>query len=1385
MAAQRSGSRLPSWWPIALGAFVLFAALTWALLTREGEAPAPVTEADSASRAEDAERTAESDPALRGGIAAFERSVAAQVRPVAAQPLRGGVRIELERVVWNEPSGARFLTATHASGLLDASALAGGAIVVQNVELRNADVRLSKPAEGAAWNYERLFTEDADRDGPGRLFALRDVRIVNSRAVIELPDGTYVLRDADARLTLAEFTTPGDRERRVNVSALTGMLTLPDTAAPVRVALTDARFTLGDERIGFVVERAGWGDGRLADIRGTWAFAQGTSGIRATGRVESVNLADARGFAPSLPAEGTASFAFELTPIGNARLRIQVHDLEAHTGGSSVFGSLSAVIGGPRAQIGALDLRLDPLRLELVERFTGDTLPYAGALRGTVRGPPTALRFDLVADLTAKRTRESFTTRLVGSAALTEGGFGLASMDAHLEDVPLAALSIVIPGLPLDGRVSGRVRLTGPPDQAPMEVDVRLEVANGSVTLLGFVDLRGAAPSYDLRGRLIGVNLDALLQPEVPPVSLTAAFAARGSGSFKLETAEMRFELFGRFSGWRTGPRDTVGVRLRFARGTLELDTLTARAGPISVAAGGAWHLLEPASGGLAYLVEVRSLSEIAPFVQTADSAGARPAVIAGGSIRAVGAVSGPLAEVRLGGTITGRDFRYGEWAARRVQGEYAYLPGEPYPDADLKLTAQDVRTANVGSFDALAIEGRLSDQNFRITLDGTRPEGRKVELAADGRLDPEAGSRAVLRRLELDLRDQRWALADTAVVSWGGPGLAISNLVVRQVNGAGEMRANGRIPPRGNSDLDLAVRSLPIGDLIQLIGLRETPNVTGMLTADANVRGTSGSPDIRATFRLDQGTLNDVPLAQANGTLRYASGHAAVEAAMRLQDGGSLIADVALPASITLDVPPTFVLDTLGAMRGRLTATRLALATFAELHPQVEDARGTIDGTVELSGSLAEPLVNGALTLDRGQMTIVALDQRFTEISGRVLLDGRLVTLERLRARSDGWLEASGSLSLTDIDDPVVDMTVTLRDFEPIGAEDVDGAGFSGSLEIAGPVSALVAGGRLEVEDGTIPVGRFVRDERILTEEVAELTAVSDTSDASVLPPAGPSWFESLRLDGIVVAVREGVWFTTDDMRARLSGDLTIYKEADDVRIFGGLEGNQGTFAVSVGALLVRRFEIQRANVRFFGMPNPDPALDVIASRKIIDQQGGQFEVLVNVTGTISTPSIALTTPEGATLPESELLNVLVFGEATSSLGGSGITGIPGEPLVTDIIYSGVADWAGMELEEALVEEVGVPVDYFLIRTPAGQLNPSFVLGKQLTNDLFLTFESGVGFSPGIGLDWQIDRQWSLELNLEPTRSVRYFRGIQVPGFDPARNDRQISIDLRRRWTY
>jgi hypothetical protein len=174
-----------------------------------------------------------------------------------------------------------------------------------------------------------------------------------------------------------------------------------------------------------------------------------------------------------------------------------------------------------------MDLRLDPLRMQLVRAFAPG-LPLGGTLTGTATldGSPAGrltFRGDIVHDEGGQRSR------VVGRADFPPGRDAGATVDARFQPLSLATAGRFAPGAGLHGAASGRVRLTGPLRE--LRVDAELDVdGGGAIVVAGTLDLAAARIGYDLDVQVSEFDLAVVTWRAPAATSLSGSIDARGRG---------------------------------------------------------------------------------------------------------------------------------------------------------------------------------------------------------------------------------------------------------------------------------------------------------------------------------------------------------------------------------------------------------------------------------------------------------------------------------------------------------------------------------------------------------------------------------------------------------------------------------------------------------------------------------------------------------------------------------------------------------------------------------------------------------------------------------------------------------------------------------------
>ena len=1302
------------------------------------------------------------------------------------RPTRGDLSFRATRITWQDARRPDFARVGEVRGVINASTAGSGNIVVRGAVISDADIYVEQTTAGGEWNYQRVIDRmrGEDSGGPDKLFVVNDLAVRNTRVRVNTPDRDFVIEGLAAQMPRVELSGPELPAPRVQVARATGTLIMDDERRAF--AVSDARMQFPETGVQFAIASVETGETRLSELDGVWGGNLPGIGIRVNGRAQNVRFEDVSFLSPRLPGTGAAAFAFAVRPVSETRTEIAFTDGNIVSQGSTVRGAASVSIGGETVEVLSIDAQFDPLNLALVEQLLGDTLPYRGTVTGTARGTGGLVAFDVDTRLTSRDVREPFATHLTGTVSFTGGQLSLRQLRADMREVPLLALRAIAPGLPLSGTISGSISLTGTPGDAPLQLNVRLELAMGIAIVEGTLDLRGAEPAYDVTGRLLAVDVNELLEPDVPPVLLSAAFRLNGRG-INPQTMDARASVNGRFTGWRTGPLDSLHTELFVRNGSITIDTAVVRLGSMSGQASGSWRFVSPGSGAIGYAVLFDPVTPFAPYLPGIGSEDAS------GRLHLRGTASGETGRIVFAGDASGSALVVGDWRAGSIEGRYRYVMGPAVPEVQLNLSAASLQTPSAGMYTTATAQLTLLSPRFELEVHADREgNGGDMEIFADGRIPPTGTREVVLHRMRMELGNEQWALAGPAVFTWGSEPNAdvnIGRLDFRQVDGEGRVFIDGRVRPPASADFRVETTALPVGDLQRMLGMQ--PRVEGNLGLAASILVSNGTPRVNGEFQLDSAVVENVSFTSLTGDINYLDNQLVATARAVVDTVGALDLRAELPLDLSFSDSVVIRMRDTGPVRITLVSDRISLAPFAALSREVKDVTGYMTADLAVNGTVQSPELSGTIAVHDAAATIVRAEERYDSINGVLRLENQRATIEQFVARSDGIATASGSIEFANLNRTVFNIAVRLTDFRAAGVENQNAAQVNGDLTLTGPMDNAVLTGEVELSDGYFPVPTVFSSP--LDDELEALALPGATTDTTAEPRA--NFIDNLRIDNFRVRAGESVWFAMTDARAQLEGTLTFNKTGDDIRITGALTGTRGQYTLRAGPI-VRRFDVVQAEVRFIGEPQINPIIDITASRQIIDQAGRQIEILVRVGGTMRAPTLSLASADAANIPQSELLSFLLFGQSNVELTGTGL--VPGQALVVETFWGGLTEMLSLELEDELLD-AGLSFDIFQLRfgnQVANLTEPSVMIGKEITDNVFLTVESALGTLFGGGepisnalnvrLEWRTHPPSQVRLGWELVNPARALRSVTIaqPLLE-VQERRQVTFDFTKRWTW
>lgn len=986
--------------------------------------------------------------------------------------------------------------------------------------------------------------------------------------------------------------------------------------------------------------------------------------------------------ARALPTDGTA------TRAGSAEIRRLIFDgrVQGSMTAPRINGSLDAE--GVRLPEGALDtlsarITMNPVSdVAIPDRFSFMVDAKAAGIQPADKALARALGSTLSLNANGTFNRDGVASvdaaRLETSTARASfaGRVGATVMDGNIEaDVPTLASFSGLAGRTLRGSASVKAKLSGNPRRSDIaaDIDARLrDLSTGTPALDGLlgrsVTLDGslrripggfAFENFRVNGAHLDARADGRATQSMADLGLTIAVdelkhvdarigsgranvTARLSGSLDKPDVTATATLLDVRALDRPIPRLTLQVDAKDITGALQAAiALDGQVG--SKAATGTMHVARPDDGGwlLDRLnVSVGSVALNGNLRIGADQLAQGRLSLSGGKLDDLT----PLVLTKLDGSVEAEiafnAVNGGQDASVTAKGSRLVVAATSVRDFEARLAVSDIYRHPVidGTVQADALTaGGQTFSSVRLVAEGTpdasrftaSASGQGFDLDAQGRVIPGDTIRIELASFKAQRGNRRLALAQPTTISLQNGTASINRLVIAADQG--QVSVSGTV---GNKvDLSVDIRSLPlqIAELaVPNLGLAGTVNGNASITGEAS--NLSGAYNVRVTGlvapQTRQAGLPPLTIA-AQGRL---SGQRA-----------TLDADVAAGRFGTLKVSGSIPLNGADDLALKVSGrTDLAVAnTMLSVGGQRVTGSATLD--LSVAGNLAEPRVQGTVSLAGGTFVDSLQGVQLNDINGRLAARGRILVIENLNARTpnDGTVAVRGQVEIDPAAGWPADLRITSSRAQLVSNANVD-ASVDMDLAISGP---LMNRPRVSGRVGIVTMNVSVPDRLPTT-----LRPLPNTRHVQP-PPAAAARLALARrsqasaaqrrpfsadLDLTIVA-QNRIFVRGRGINAELGGDLRLQGTSRDPVAIGAFELRRGRLDI-VG----RRIDLVRGRLDFTG--DLTPSLDLVA-----ETQAGDVTARITVTGRAVQPEFAFSSSPD--LPQDEILSRILFQRPSGGL--------------------------------------------------------------------------------------------------------------------------------------
>ncbi|MDG2308851.1 MAG: translocation/assembly module TamB domain-containing protein [Candidatus Binatia bacterium] len=574
------------------------------------------------------------------------------------------------------------------------------------------------------------------------------------------------------------------------------------------------------------------------------------------------------------------------------------------------------------------------------------------------------------------------------------------------------------------------------------------------------------------------------------------------------------------------------------------------------------------------------------------------------------------------------------------------------------------------------------------------------------------------------------WRLVSPAKVDVTADGVAVQD--VRVEVGGGRIEAQGHVAGEAGPRNDLAVRvnDIDLALLCELLVVGD--ECSGKLGASLDVQGSAARPNVIFDLGIDELAASGQDYGTLRASARTEGSGLAIAARIEGGDAGTLDLNGQLPLEAGGRAPAVSMNQ---PARVQLRATDLQIDVFRALAGRaVRRLDGRATAQVDLRGPLADPRLDGSLTIEDLTFSAAAIGATHRHGRVRLSIDSKRFKLEELTL-DEGAITAGGEVRLAGGFPTAFDLWLALDGAEVVSRSEAD-ATASGRVALTGPVDAphlegdvtidratirptIAPGGGKPEPDPSVVVVRRYGSEPAWTSGVppslggeAESRPVRSPLADPRAKAGMPNLYEDLTM---IVAVRLGgpVVVRRYDANMRLSGEVYLTKKPDDeLRISGGIGGRQGWYIFQG-----RRFEIRSAYVTFSGETPLDPYLDVSAQYRT-----GDYLVRIRIAGTAKHPSLDLSSDPA--LDQSDILSVVLFGKPASQLSDS-----QGQVLQSQA-FALLASYVAPALQRSVLDTLGLTSLTFSM--PTGDTAGTIGVGRYIGEDLFISVARDFGGPSG-----------------------------------------------------
>jgi len=803
--------------------------------------------------------------------------------------------------------------------------------------------------------------------------------------------------------------------------------------------------------------------------------------------------------------------------------------------------------------------------------------------------------------------------------------------------------------------------------------------------------------------------------PKMKGTKLSGTISAEGKG-FKAKDLIAKGNVILRNSSVYDFPLDTLNSEVEFRNSMLHIDTLQLQVPGANARATGVLDLDSLSLKSSIYM-DIDSLTVL-------DSMVVLP--IAFDSAYAVSTITGPVRNLQIGGNVeifnaTGYTAKVGI-----IDAKYLVSVDKDSTLVEVQSKSRKIEYAGI-EWDSLEVDLGILDKELDISANVQWKD--TIDAKVKTRIKLGDTLSIAVPDLEINTFLSNYYLADTVITNiLGKNSLEVRNFSLKDHNNPDFIvGANGILSADTTNSFELKISQLDLAPLNRFI--QKQDSLKGILETEIFISGTAGNPEMVGTINIENPGYGAYGFTSLNSNLNYSNKKGSAE--VTTPDlGDDFNISFSAPFDVSID-SLNFVFSEPDSFNASLVLDSLLVSeSIKNLLPN-DSINGIINANITARGDFKNPQFYGGLDLVNGHFESKKLGIDYDQIKTSINFDGRKITLDTVNVKQKG-----GLISLTgemEFDSTIVKGSIISSSLQ------ADANNFfvtrHRNYEILIDANTFVKtssqnpefGGQIKVIRSDVFLPALISSDGPDNEENVPMLveALYTEGDSILLNKNLESEKTKKRIDPgellnnltgkLTVEIPRNSWIKSDNMRIELSGDIDIIKTGRYFELFGSIEILRGHYI-----LYGKKLNIKEGEIIFQGGEELDPNLSFTTEYVYRGSDKEKRYLNLLITGNVSEPDITFIL-DGNEISETDGISVLVFGATSDEIGYSGQNNI-----ISSIGFNAVANVITSQLSKT----VGTQFNLDMIEVTATEnwQSAAFVVGKYITNDLFVIYQRGFG---------------------------------------------------------